>query len=411
MAGGGTAGGGTAGGGTAGGTNVSVFATLNNTRFVGIAQVDISASGLAPIVATLAEPLDGGTSLLHGWANPLGGMASQTRSLPWSSAMQVHAIASNAAGTTVIAGRNGTSMSFEVVAPGTNFATTGAGVFESNMGPATSRVSRLTVVNTSVAPIFAFIEGGTIQSTARLYRVASGTNSMLSVTTMTSGGLAYGDDVINSPLPPIVFDTRMLMVARCSESCTFTGMSSADIGLAARFGWFTIEPLGMTAGTPLNLTVLTSAASSTPVFNGNARTRVASDGNQALYFAGQGLSNELVIERRSANPQTGGREAFFTSVGAVRLVDLKRSPSGQGVLVLAVYSQSGASFEGSSLPFTTGVGGNVVLLRLEAGLAPFVLPFDRPGDQQPVGFATAGSDLVIAVNEGPNAVLWKLPTP
>ena len=64
------------------------------------------------------------------------------------------------------------------------------------------------------------------------------------------------------------------------------------------------------------------------------------------------------------------------------------------------------------LPYTAGNQRNVVVIRIDATLNVSSTAFNLPGDQRAVGFAGGGNGFLhIAINEGLNAVLWRIPEP
>ena len=405
---GGSAGGSMAGGSAGGATVAPLMVSIPNSRFLGIAQVAVGGPPFGTVIATVREPLDGGSSILEGWASNGSPTPSQSRVISWSSAYRVTAIASNISDT-ALAVRSSNGISIEAVLPLSNFGTAGFINLESFIGASDAGVSRLSMLPTgSTAPVLAFVQGSGPNGSARLYRTGSGSIAPLSYTPSNMGGIAWGDDVIDSPEPGSSA-SRILVTARCSETCAFGGTNVTSTGLAARFAWVSYPP----AATALGMTsmhALLVGSFSTPIFSPNGPVRVASDGNNFVYFGGQAMSGELVVERRAAT--TGMRDGnLLSSIGALQLVDVKRASNGAAVLLLATYQTSNVSFP-TVLPFTSSTQRNVVVIRIDAMLNVSSTPFNLPGDQQAVGFAGGGNGyLHIAINEGPNAVLWRIPEP
>lgn len=406
-AGGGMTAGGSAGGMTAGGAGggfvYPVMAVIPNSRFIGIAQVAVGGPPSGVAVATVRERNDGGVSILEGWTSNGSATPAQNRTISWSTAYRVTGIASNTSNT-AIAVRSSTAVSVEEVLPASNFGTIGFTNLEMSFGASDAGISRLSMLPVgTTAPMLAFVQGGGMAN-VRLYRLSTGSFSTLDYQPGTMGAVAFGDDLIDSPIPGSA-SSRFLVTVRCPGACSFAGSGVTTTGLGARFAWMLYPPaanaLGMasTHAALLNLNVM-------PFFSANERVRAVSDGNTFVYFAGQATNDDLVIERRDA--VTGLRDMVFNSTGTLRLVDLRRSPTGAAVLVLATY-QSSSSFAGT-FPFTAGNQRNVVVIRIDASANISALPFDVPGDQQAVGFAGGGNGFVyLAINDGPNAVLWRIP--
>lgn len=133
----------------------------------------------------------------------------------------------------------------------------------------------------------------------------------------------------------------------------------------------------------------------------------ASEGNAAFTFFGRGGAGELVVERRDA--ATGSRAAFNASTGAFTLSEVTQV----GALTFVLGSITNAvTIGGTLVPWTPTNGRNVVLIRVAIGGALTPFTWDVPGDQVPVGLAAGNNGaLYIALNEGPNAVLWRIPVP
>ncbi len=399
----GGAGGGSTAGGSAGGFTYPVMAVIPNSRFIGIAQIAIGGPPFGAAVATVREPLDGGFSILEGWTSNGNATPAQSRTISWATAYRVTAIASNVS-TTAIAVRSANGVSIEEVQPASNFGTVGSTNLEFYMAPNDAGVSRLSMLPAgTTAPMLAFVQGGGVGH-VRLYRLSTGSFSTLNYTPGAMSAVAFGDDLIDSPIPGST-SSRLLATARCPGSCSFAGSSVTTTGQGARFAWMLYPPAANALGTTSMHAALASS-SSMSTFSPNEPVRAASDGNTFVYFAGLGFSDELVVERRDA--VTGLRDSLFTGMGTLRLVDLRRSPTGAAVLVLATY-QSASSFAGT-LPHSMGSQRNVVVIRIDSASSVSASSFDLPGDQQAVGFAGGGNGyLYIAINEGPNALLWRIP--
>lgn len=398
-----SAGGGMTAGGAGGGFMYPVMAVLPNSRFIGIAQVAIGGPPLGTAVATVREPLDGGFSILEGWTSNGSGTPAQSRQISWASAYRVTAIASNVSNT-AIAARSSNGVSIEEVLPTSNFGTVGSTNLELYVGASDAGVSRLSMLPAgTTAPMLAFVQGGGVGH-VRLYRLSTGSFSTLNYTPGVMSAVASGDDLLDSPIPGST-SSRLLATVRCSGGCSFAGSSVTTTGMGARFAWMLYPPAANALGMTSMHAALVSG-NSMPTFSPSEPVRAASDGNTFVYFAGLGFSDELVVERRDA--VTGVRESLFTGTGTLRVVDLKRSPTGAAVLVLATY-QSPSSFAGD-FPFTFSNQRNVVVIRIDSAANVSASSFDLPGDQQAVGFAGGGNgSLYIAINEGPNAVLWRIP--
>lgn len=390
------------------GGGAPIVVVVSNNRFIGITQVSAGGAPTAPVIATVREPIDGGISMLEGWSL-MGGTPSQSRLISWSSAYRVTAIASNITDTT-IAVRASNSISVEGVLPMSNFGTNGFVTIETFDGGVDAGVSRLSMLpGGSTAPALAFVQGSGSNGSARLHRVSVSTGVSVSSSYFpNSPGVAYGDDVIDSPEPGSS-SSRLLVTARCTDACTFGGTTALGTGLVARFAWMLYPPAATALG-PASMHSVLLGSFSAPIFSATDAVRVASDGNNFVYFGGQGAAGELLVERRAAT--TGMRDGnLLSSTGPLQLVDMKRAPSGAAVLLLATYQSSGVSFV-TVLPHTAGNQRNLVIIKIDAMLNVSSSAFNLPGDQQAVGFAGGGPGfLFVAINEGPNAVLWRIPEP
>lgn len=385
-----------------------VMAMLPNSRFIGISQVAVGGPPTGTVVATVREPLDGGLSVLEGWTSNGSAVPSQNRVVSWSSAYRVTAIASNIQDT-AIAVRSSSGISIEAVSPLSNFGTAGFTNLETFVGASDAGVSRLSMLSAgSTAPVLVFIQGNGLNGSARLYRTGAGVIAPLSYAPANMGGIAWGDDVIDS-LEPGARTSRILVTARCTDTCSFAGTNVTSTGLGARFAWVSYLPAGTALGSTTMHSLLLGSFSA-PIFSSSSPVRVATDGNNFVYFSGQGAAGELLVERRAAS--NGMRDGnLLSSTGALQLVDVKRASNGAAVLLLATYQSSGVSFA-TVLPYTSSNQRNVVVIRIDDMLNMSSTAFNVPGDQQAVGFAGGGNGFLhIAINEGPNAVLWRIPEP
>ncbi len=269
------------------------------------------------------------------------------------------------------------------------------------IGVTDAGISRLAMVP-GMDAVFAFVQGhGTPSGSARFLRAANQSSFSTAYSPM-DGGLAYGDDIINASLPNT---PRLLLTSRCPHTCSFGGTAVATTGLAARFALMTYDP---------NTFSLPLVATHAPVdggFSPSEVLRAASDGNTFFYLAGQASNGELLVERRFATNGTLTNE-MWRSTGPLRLVDIRRSPNGSAVVLLATYEAANVSFNMTTLPHTLENQRNVVVIRIDAGGTVTSTAFNLPGDQQAVGFAGGGNGFLhIAINQGNDAVLWRVPEP
>ncbi|MDP3238001.1 MAG: hypothetical protein Q8N26_34740, partial [Myxococcales bacterium] len=402
---GGSAGGSTAGG-SAGGSSADggalVMVTLPNSRFIGIAQVAVGAAPTQTASATVREPIDGGSSILEGWAANGSATPSRTRLIPWMGGYRATAIASN---TNQIAMAVQSSFGLSVELMDSSFVNAGFSSLET--GVTDAGISRLAMVP-GMSAVFAFVQGqaqgqGNPSGSARFFRAAPGTALSTAYSPM-DGGVAYGDDIIDASLPNT---PRLLLTSRCPHTCSFGGTAVTTTGLAGRFALMTYDP--NTFSLPSVATHESVEVARVP-FARNEVLRAASDGSTFFYLAGQGSTGELTVERRSAASGMRGNE--WTSTGALRLVDIRRSPNGSAVVLLATYEAANVSFNMTTFPHTSGNQRNVVVIRIDAGGTVTSTAFNLPGDQQAVGFAGGGNSFLhIAINQGSDAVLWRIPEP
>lgn len=410
MAGGGVAGG--AGGGTAGGSSggpvYPALAIMPNSRFLGMTGLSSVAAPPAPVVVTLREPLDGGASILEGWTGDGGALPSQLRSMPWANNMRVQAVAGNALNALAISGLAGTNVNVEHLT--TTLSPIGAPTTLEVQLSGTTTITRMTALPVPDAPMVAFVHGGGSSGVARIYRVGTTVSSVQLVA--GSGAQALGGDLIVSPLPRIYQPVnRMLVTARCTNGCTLGGIASSDFGLANRFGWMGFDASTSGLGPVSTHQVLLDQSGGGLMFSGADPVRAGSDEKNFVYFAGQSWTGQLVVDRRDA---ASGLSAAMplVSAGVLRVVDvLPARGTPAGVLVLATYDTGGVVF-GGPLPWGMGQAGNVAIFRVSETSQINGTMFAIPGDQRAVAFAHGPPGLLyIAVNEGPDAVLWRVPSP
>lgn len=387
------------------------LAVMPNSRFVAITSVGpfMTPPPLSsPSVVTVREPLAGGTSIVEGWKTDGGSTPVQSRSFSWATTLHVEAVAGNSTGFLAVGGRTTNTVAVEVMSP-TGFGTSGYTTLEPIDGGVPT-MTRLRALEVGVAPAVAWVQGGGQPNLARLYRVA--TPVMLThVHAAGMLGQSFGDDLIESPLPrPMPTGPRLLMTARCNDICTFTGAFTSNYGLAHRYAWFPYDVGTPAMGTAVTYQAVLDPGGSAPVFFGGRQVRLAADNNLFVYLAGQSPSGELLIERRHAG--MGTRDFLFASTGVLTLADIITAPSPDpAVLVLANYTDGGVAF-GGGLPQNGSNLGNIVILKISAANGVIASSFDIPGDQQAVAFTYAGEGfLFVAVNQGSDAVLWRVPAP
>lgn len=114
-----------------------------------------------------------------------------------------------------------------------------------------------------------------------------------------------------------------------------------------------------------------------------------------------------MVERRDAT--TNSRDVLYTSSGAIKLADMTRAQSGSGVYLLVTANQF-ATFAGATFNPDTTNTGNVGVIRIDT-MSVSASYTNIPLDQQAVAFAKSEGFLYVAVQEGTNAVLWKIPAP
>lgn len=376
---------------------------MPNSRFIGIAQVAVVGAPSDPAVVTVREDQSGTSSILEGWALNGASIPSRSRTIAWSTDYRVQAIGSNQA-VTYLAGRSALSITAEQIS-----ATTLA-----RIGPSTSLatlandsdagVTRLNVLSPAIAPVFVWVAGGTV---ATLHRMETQNTSVSALTsTAMSPGVLRGDEVIDVPLA--MGDTRLFATSRCVDACSFLTISSAAMGPFARMLVSQYSPSQASISPPTLFQLIAQPSLGMPaVFDTASPIRAAFDGSTGVFLAGQAAFSTLVVERRDASSLM--RTNVFTSDAALRVVDIVRAQNGVGVYVLVNYSQP-VTFGPAVLNYTNGHQGNVGIIRIDTvGVSASV--FDIPLDQQAVAFAKSGAFLYVAVHEGSNAVLWKIPAP
>lgn len=381
----------------------SISAPLLNRKFIGIARVAGLGGYPAQRFATLSEAADGGSSMLDTWATDAGFVLS-TRVVAWSD-MHVQAIGSATDGRMAIGGVSGTNMLvLEYVEP-TNFFAPSNPKTLSAAGPA-GRVVRIRGVNSTAAPLMVLFDGVTANEARWQLPVLMGNTFGLQSFSSGLSGAVTADDLVSTPFGGIT--NAVVVTGRCQGQCTFAGvMGSMTLRSVGHLGWTEYDPTtgAINAAAAGSFRSLTSGAVSS--FNEASAIRAATDGNAFIYLAGQGSSGELVIQpwtHTSPAPQPS-----IISTGPLTLVDFIRGPT--GVLLLARLNAAGVSFGGPGLPWTASNLGNVVVLRIDNTGALSARTWDLPGDQRPVAFEHAEGQLAILVNEGPDALLWRVPTP
>jgi hypothetical protein len=405
--GGGSAGGSGMGGGSAGGGPVPVFpalAIMPNSRFVAMTGLDSTSGAPTPVVVTVREPLTGGASIVEGWTGDGGVLPSVTRTFRWDAGLQVHAIAGNALGMLAVGGLRGNDVMVEHLNRST-LATVGIELLETQAVGGNTTVSRMTMLPITSNPTIAFVQGA--PNRARIYRLGTGGTTSID---LMSSGQPLGDDVIDSPTPPLLPVTpRLLMTGRCTDGCSIGGYSSTNMGLASRFAWLNYGPATVSLGPVIQYSMLLNPTGSL-MFNGNFKVRAAGDEKDFIYFAGQSTTGQLIVNRRDA--MMAQTDATLTSTGALSLADILTARGlPAGVLVLTNYQSSGVAF-GGSLNWSTGDATNIALFRVSETSALSGSHFAIPGDQRAVAFAHGPPGLLyVTVNEGQNAVLWRVPSP
>jgi hypothetical protein len=220
---------------------------------------------------------------------------------------------------------------------------------------------------------------------------------------------AIADDVVDLSLSPRV--NGFAITARCDENCFFSSLSSRGPATPApRLGFTTYDPASFGLGNPATGDFF-EVTNGVAAIDGMAPARLAFDGLSFIYVGAQLPSGQLIIQRRRISD--GGLDFTLSSTGPLTLVDLIRGPAGASVIALAEVRQSGVLWGASTttLPYTPGSGGNVVVIRVDA-FGSAALGFDRGGDQRPVALVHGGDGrLGIVLNEGPNAVFWRAPIP
>jgi hypothetical protein len=210
---------------------------------------------------------------------------------------------------------------------------------------------------------------------------------------------------------------KFMMVGRCSDNCTFGDVPAVNAGPAHRFSFFGLDPSSTSLTAPTNHQIITGTSGL--VFDPASAIRGAFDGSASMYFAGQAFAGGFVIERRGSAVGNTARSALFTSTGGpVQIVDAMRAGNGVGVLLLVSYDGQAivttgiANNQSATLRFTNGNQTNVAVLHVDS-MAETISErsFDLPGAQAPVGFAKAGGNVYVVLNEGSSAVLWRFPEP
>lgn len=338
-------------------------------------------------------------SILEGWSFDGGTNPAATRSLSWSSEYRVQGIGSNQA-VTYIAGRAANGINAEQVDSATLARVGTMTNLTTFLASTDAGVSRVNVLSNAVAPAFIWVSEDGL---ATLYRMQT---QNISFGAMSSPGLiVQGDDVIE--VPAAFGSNRWLATSRCAGNCTFLGVTSSATGSYGRLltGLSVSNTNGLSAPTEFSTIEGTGGVS---LFEPTSPIRVATDGNMSLYLAGQGPGGTLVVERRSLG--TGAREVLYTATGPLKLADMTRAQMGSGVYLLVTLSQP-ASFAGTIFNPTAANLGNVAVIRIDTATGASANFFDIPLDQQAVAFAKSQGFLYVAVQEGPNAVLWKIPAP
>lgn len=345
-------------------------------------------------VVTVREQQNVQESILEGWPFDGGVTPARTRSLSWSGEYRVQGIASNQT-STYVAGRHALGVNAEQVDATTLERAGSVTNLAVYLGPNDAGVTRMKALSPPTAPIFVWVSG---ESSTSLYRMET---QNFSTNDVGSPNPVMGDDVIDLPTP-----NTLLATARCTGSCTMLGITSVATGSVGRLIRAPYIANASTVSAPTDFSPITGAPGGVPVFDSASPIRVASDGSLFVYLAGQGPGGTLVVERRDATTNT--RDVLYTSSGAIKLADMTRAQTGSGVYLLVTVSQL-ASFAGTIFNPVAANLGNVAVIRIDTIVnANF---FDIPLDQQAVAFTKSQGFLYVAVQEGPNAVLWKIPAP
>lgn len=382
-----------------------VFTALPQRRFVSIAPVGGPAGHPNPSFVTVSEPLDGGASFLDPWATDGGPLI--TRTVSWASEMRVNVVASGVNGTTGIGGTTPSETKHQFIDPASVAPFPNSGGLRS-LEIVFGRVVAACGVASTTAPIVYATELGPRETRLTRHEVAPGSFGR-QLFTANIGGSIVVDDLVASPTPAGA--NGLFVVGRCDGVCTFASVPTLNSPRPVPvLAWTNYNP--STSGlenAPMNGLRALTDGSQAPLFVPSAPLRLATDGSQSFYVGGQGLGGELVVHQFAITTAIPGA-AVVETIGPLRLVDMTRGPA--GVLVLASLSDANVTFSnGGVLPWTPANQRNVVLIRIDGSARTSVWTWDVPGDQAPVAFAQVNGTVAIAINEGPNAVLWTLPYP
>lgn len=346
-------------------------------------------------VVTVREQQNMQESILEGWPFDGGVTPARTRSISWSGEYRVQGIASNQT-STYIAGRFSLGVNADQI-DSTTLASMGSSTnLALYLGSNDAGVTRMKALSPSTAPIFVWVSG---EGSTSLYRMQS---QNLSTNDVGSPNPVMGDDVIDLPMP-----NTLLATARCTGSCTLLGITSVATGAVGRLIRAPYIANSSTVSAPTDFSPIVGPPGGVAVFDAASPIRVASDGNLFVYLAGQGPGGTLVVERRDAT--TNSRDVLYTSSGAIKLADMTRAQSGSGVYLLVTANQF-ATFAGATFNPDTTNTGNVGVIRIDT-MSVSASYTNIPLDQQAVAFARSQGFLYVAVQEGTNAVLWKIPAP
>lgn len=313
--------------------------------------------------------------------------------MSWSGEYRVQGIGSNQT-STYIAGRSPSGINAEELDPATLGRVGPVTNLASFMGSSDAGVTRVNVVSASLGPALIWVSQG---GSATLHRMQ--TQSLSSLSMSSPGLVTQGDDII-------VATNRWLATSRCSDNCSFPGVTSSATGTVARLVSGSFDGNNSALGAPTEFSTILGQAGGPAVFDPGSPIRIATDGSGAFFLAGQDSSGRLVVQRRDLT--TGALLVEYASTGAIKLADMTRAQMGTAVYLLVTVGQV-SSFSGAIFNPVAANLGNVAVIRIDTIVnASF---FDIPLDQQAVAFTKSQGFLYIAVQEGTNAVLWRTPAP
>lgn len=395
--------GGGAAGGSAGGLAAPAVAAFPNSKFIGLAQVAIVGAPQGVAVVTVREQQGTQASILEGWSFNGASTPVQSRSISWATDYRVQGIGSNQV-VTYVAGRSSLSITAEEISSADLSRVGVATSLTALTAGSDAGVTRMNLLSSNLAPVVVWVGDGVSSTVHRME--TQNASSVAALVSTPAQSFTQGDDIIEAPTGAL--PNRWLATSRCTGDCSLLTSTSFGTGTVGRLAWGPYSTTVAALNPPTLFTTITSGLGGAAVFDSGSPIRVATDGNTFIYLAGQGPFGTLVVERRDA--VSGARDMLYSSSAALRLVDITRAQNGVGVYLLVALTQA-VTFAGTSFNPVSANQGNVAVIRIDAMTGVSANFFDIPLDQQPVAFARSQGFLYIAVQEGTNAVLWKIPAP